>query len=42
MKQETFDFLTDNGYRKWREEETRETTKYEFRVRDGYTVKNKR
>ena len=33
MKQETLDFLTDNDYRMWREEETRETTKYEFQKR---------
>lgn len=33
MKQETLDFLTDNGYRMWREEETPETTKYEFQKR---------
>lgn len=33
MKQETLDFLTGNGYHMWREEKTRETTKYEFQKR---------
>ena len=33
MKQETLDFLTDNGYHKWREEETPETTRCEFQKR---------
>ena len=33
MKQETLDFLTDNGYRMWREEETPETTRCEFQKR---------
>lgn len=33
MKKETLDFLTDNGYRMWRKEEARETTKYEFQKR---------
>ena len=33
MKQETLDFLTGNGYHMWREEETPETTKYEFQKR---------
>lgn len=33
MKQETLDFLTHNGYRMWREEETPETTKCEFQKR---------
>ena len=33
MKESTKQLIEDNGYRMWREEETRETTKYEFQKR---------
>lgn len=42
MKQETFDFLTDNGYRMWRDFDDWQTTKVEFQKRvpdkEGYPL----